>query len=136
MAKKRKAAAAAARTRKPGLAYDEVRKLGLALPGVEDSTSYGTPSLKVRGKFMARLREDGESLALRIGFPQREELLHRSPDVFYVTDHYIGYPAVVVRLNKVSRELMAKLLMETWREIAPKKLVAEHDAADGPRKPS
>ena len=39
-----------------------VRRLALAFPGVEEGLSYGTPGFRVRGKFLARLWEDGETL--------------------------------------------------------------------------
>jgi hypothetical protein len=49
-----------------------VRRVALALPGVEEGLSYGTPAFRVRGKFLARLREDGESLAVKCGFDERD----------------------------------------------------------------
>jgi hypothetical protein len=109
------------------LTYDTIRQLGLALPGMEDGTSYGTPALKVCGRFVCRLREDGETLALRIGFWEREELMTSDPETFFITPHYQNYPAVVVRLHKARRALMGKLLLQTWRELAPKSLVASFD---------
>ena len=42
------------------MTFDDVRKIALALDHVEESTSYGTPAFKVRGKLVARLREDGD----------------------------------------------------------------------------
>jgi hypothetical protein len=64
--------------------FDTVRKVGLALPGVEESTAYGAPALKVRGKLLAcvpthRSAEPG-SLAVRVGFDDRAELLAAAPD--------------------------------------------------------
>ncbi|WP_141758537.1 MmcQ/YjbR family DNA-binding protein [Duganella sp. HH105] len=55
------------------------KALGLALPEMEESTSYGTPALKVKGKLMARLKEDGESVAIRITWEERERLLMAAP---------------------------------------------------------
>jgi hypothetical protein len=76
--------------------FDTVRKIGLALPGVEESTAYGSPALKVRGKLLAcvpahRSAEPG-SLAVRVGFDDRAELLAADPDVYYVTDHFSTTP--------------------------------------------
>ena len=76
--------------------FDTVRKIGLMLPGVEESTAYGALALKVRGKLMAcvpthRSAEPG-SLAVRVGFDDRAELLAAAPDVYYVTDHYLNTP--------------------------------------------
>ena len=94
--------------------FDTVRKIGLALPSVEEGTAYGAPALKVRGKLMAcvpthRTAEPG-SLAIRVGFDDRAELLAAAPDVYYVTDHYVGYSAVLVRLSRVTPEVLRELL--------------------------
>jgi hypothetical protein len=91
-----------------------VRKIGLALPGVEDSTAYGSPALKVHGKLLAcvpshRSAESG-SLVVRIDFDNRAELLAAAPDVYYVTDHYLNYSAVLVRLSRVSPDVLRDLL--------------------------
>ena len=91
-----------------------VRKIGSAQPGVEESTAYGSPALKVRGKLLAcvpthRAAEPG-SLAVRVGFDDRAELLAAAPDVYYVTDHYVGYSAVLVRLSSVTPDLLRDLL--------------------------
>jgi hypothetical protein len=94
--------------------FDTVRRIGLALPGVEESTAYGEPALKIRGKVMAcipshRSAEPG-SLAVRVDFDDRAELLAADPDVYYVTDHYVGYAAVLVRLSRVTTEVLRDLL--------------------------
>jgi hypothetical protein len=75
--------------------FDTVRKIALALPGVEETTAYGSPALKVHGKLMAciainRSAEPG-SLMVRVDFDDRAELLAADPDVYYLTDHYAPY---------------------------------------------
>ena len=94
---------------------------------MEEAVSYGTPSLKVQGKFFARLREDGQSIALKIGFVERQELMEAHPEAFFVTDHYANYPAVVVSLAKVRRSTLAEVLANAWRRIAPRRLVTAYD---------
>ena len=94
--------------------FDSVRKIGLALPGVEEGTACGSPALKVRGKLLAcvpshRSAEPG-SLAVRIDFDNRAELLAADPNVYYVTDHYINYTAVLVRLSRLSPDVLHDLL--------------------------
>lgn len=96
--------------RKSGSTYDTVRELGLAMKDVEESTSYGTPSLKVKKKFFLRLKEDGESIAIKIGFDDREILMNANPEAFYVTDHYKPYPAMLVRLSNVTRDELSDVL--------------------------
>ena len=94
--------------------FDTVRKIGLALPGVEESTAYGSPALKVHGKLLAcvpshRSAEPG-SLAVRVGFDDRAELLAAAPDVYCVTEHYLNYSAVLVRLSRVTPDVLRDLL--------------------------
>jgi hypothetical protein len=112
--------------------YDIVRQLSLALPGVEEGTSYGTPSLKVRTKFMARLREDGESVVFKVGFDERDMLMQTRPSVFYITDHYRGYPAVLLRLSTASQEDLEDVIEMAWRYAAPKRLLAQFEAISPP----
>jgi hypothetical protein len=94
--------------------FDVVRELAMALPDVEESTIHGAPSLKVRGKLLAcpALHQSAEpgSLAVRIGVDQRAELLATEPRVYYVTDHYVNYPTVLVRLSQVHRDSLRDLL--------------------------
>ena len=112
-----------------GLTWDDVRRLAMELPGAEEGTSYRTPAMKVRGKLFARLKEDGETVVLRVNFHERALLLEAEPDVFYITDHYRDYPDVLVRLPAVSEEVMRARLEDSWRLVAPPKLVAQLDAA-------
>lgn len=94
--------------------FDAVRKIGLALPGVAESTAYGSPALKLRGKLMAcvpshRSAEPG-SLVVCVDFADRAELLAAAPDIYYVTDHYLDYPSVLVRLSRVTPDVLRDLL--------------------------
>ena len=94
--------------------FETVRKIGLTLPGVEASTAYGSPALKVHGKLMAgvainKSAEPG-SLMIRLNNDDRDELIAAAPDVYYVTDHYAPYNAVLVRLSRVNAEVVRDLL--------------------------
>ena len=94
--------------------FGTVRKIGLALPGVEESTAYRSPALKVHGKLLACVPShrsaEPSSLVIRVDFDDRGELLAADPDVYYVTDHYVGYSAVLVRLSRVDRDVLRDLL--------------------------
>ena len=92
------------------MTFKDVRKMALALDGVEESTSYGTAAFKVRGKLIARLKEDGESLVVGTTFEQREEMMAADPETYFITDHYVNYPWVLVRLPKVHPDAMRDLL--------------------------
>jgi hypothetical protein len=106
-----------------GVTYDELRIDALALPEVEESTSYGTPALKVRGKLMLRLKEDHATVALRTTWEDRERLMTLYPQVCYVTDHYRAHPWVLLRLSLAPRSLAKKWLERAWRLSAPKALL-------------
>lgn len=109
--------------------WDDVVAAAARLPGVEVATSYGTPALKVRGKLLCRLRTRPDALVLRVlDLGEREALLQGRPDVFFSTPHYDGYPYVLVQLEAVDPQELGELLEDIWRDRAPKRLVAEHDA--------
>jgi hypothetical protein len=95
--------------------FKDVRKLALALQNVEESTSYGTPAFKVGGKLLARLKEDGVSLVVATTFEEREEMLAEDPETYYITDHYLKYPWVLVRLLRVSPDALRDLLNRALR---------------------
>lgn len=106
-----------------GITWTAVCRLALKLPGVEQGLCYGTPALRVRRKFLARLKEDGESVAIRIDFADRDVLLELDPAAFYLTDHYRPYPAMLIRLKQVRRDMVARILEQAWRSQAPKRLL-------------
>jgi hypothetical protein len=110
-----------------GVSFEKFRELMLALPEVEEGTSYGTPGFKVKGKFIARLKEDGATIVLKIDFPLRSSLLDGAPDTFYITNHYAAYPYVLIRLAHISAADLRELLKESWRFCAPKRLLAEFE---------
>jgi hypothetical protein len=97
------------------------------LPGVEEGLSYGSPSLKVMGKFLARVRGP-DVLVLMCALEEKEFLMQNNPDVYFETDHYKGWPAVLIRLSKIGDEELMHRLGVAWRRQAPKKLLATLDA--------
>jgi hypothetical protein len=114
--------------------WNDVVAIASRFPGVEPSTTYGNPSLKVKGKFMCRLRTDPDALVLRVcDMGEREALLQGQPDAFFSTPHYDGHPYVLCRLDAVDPDELAELVEEAWRVRAPSRLVAQHDAEAGVR---
>ena len=117
--------------------FDTVRKIGLALPDVEESTAYGSPALKVRGQLLAciainKSAEPG-TLAVRIDFDQRDAMIAEDPDTYYVTDHYLNYPSVLVRLSRIDADALRDLLGAAWRFVTAKK--PKRKTASRARKP-
>jgi hypothetical protein len=106
---------------------ETVRRLALALPGAEEGTSYGTPAFKVKGKLFARLHQDGESLVVKIDPGERDMRMKVDPESFSITDHYVGYPMMLVRLLTVDPDDLRDILAESWRRCAPGRLLHDHD---------
>ena len=98
-----------------GLTYDDLRQIARDFPGIEESTSYGTAALKVRGTLLVRLKEDGETVVLKTTFTDRDLLMHGDPDVYFITDHYRNFPYVLVRLPRIRPTDMRDRLEEAWR---------------------
>src|SRR5689334_13756726 len=94
--------------------FETVRSIGLGLPGVVESTAYGVPALKIQGKLLACVAAhrsaEPDSLVVRVDFADRAELLAADPEVYYLTDHYVGYNAVLVRLSRVNPDVLRDLL--------------------------
>jgi hypothetical protein len=106
--------------------WDTVREIALTLPGAEESTSYGTLAFKVRGKLFVRFHQSGECVVIHIHMDERAALMKLDPQTFYITDHYLNYPMMLVRLATVRPDVLHKLIVESWRRTAPAKLVAEY----------
>jgi hypothetical protein len=106
------------------------RRMLLALPGVEEGPCYGTAGFRVRKKFLARLRDQDTVLVVKCGFDERDFRLRADPDAFFTTDHYRGYPTILVRLDRVTEDELGALLEHAWRLSAPKRLLAEYDRPD------
>ena len=104
--------------------FDTVRDIALTLPGVEESTAYGVPALKIHGKLLACIpanrSAEPDSLAVCVDFDDRAELLEADPAVYYVTDHYAGYPAVLVRLSRVNSDVLRDLLGMAYKFVTRK----------------
>src|SRR6478735_6826215 len=101
-----------------GVTFDTVREIAQQFAGAEESTSYGTPAFKVKGKLFARFHQGGEALVVSVDFDQREEMMRTSPNKFYITDHYLTYPWVLVRMSSVTRDELRDLLTGSWRRAS------------------
>ncbi len=110
--------------------FEQVRLAAHVFPGVEDSTSYGTPALKVRGKLLARVHQSGECF-VRANLLDREILMQSDPNVFFITDHYRDYPWILVRFSAVEPGALPDLIERAWRLVAPKTLVVKFDGDNG-----
>src|SRR5262249_53317776 len=101
---------------------DTVFEIGLALPNAERSTTFGASCLKVNGRMFAcpALHRSAEpnSLVIRINLEDREQLIAEDPKTYYVTEHYIDYPSVLVRLSNITPDALRDLLRMAWRFVS------------------
>jgi hypothetical protein len=97
------------------MTYNDVRKLALKLPNVEEGKSYGTAALKVKKKLFVRLKEEGDVIVLKMPFDRREAMMAEAPEKFFITDHYLNYEWILVRLPKVTEPEMRDLLKAAHR---------------------
>ena len=100
------------------MTYEEVVAIGMTKPDVIDTMTWGTPGLKRKKRFMLRLKEDGESIAVRLDWETHDRLLAAYSVALYKTPHYDGYPAVLARLELLTPTLATELIDASW-EFAP-----------------
>jgi hypothetical protein len=125
--------------------WEDVAAIALALPEVAEEPSYGDRAWKVRKKTFAwerplRRKEiealggfepegaapSGETLGVRVADEEaKQALLSGEPEIYFTTSHFDGYPAVLVRLERIRRQELAELLTEAWLVRAPKRLAAD-----------
>ena len=104
--------------------FGRVKRLAAALPRVETGTTYGSPALKVDGKMFACIAihksAEPNTLAVRVPVGDRDDLIAGDPRTFYLTNHYVDHPVVLVRLAHVHDDALRELLGMGWRFMAKK----------------
>jgi hypothetical protein len=124
--------------------WDDVRRLALALPETSERTTRGTAHwvVKDKGFVWERPLRRGDLEALGDQAPQgpilgayvehvgiKEAVLASDPDVFFTTPHFNGYPAVLVRLDRIALAGLRELIVDAWLARAPTRLVKEYLAS-------
>ena len=103
--------------------WDDVRRLALALPEAEESTTYKKPAFKVAGKnFAWESPHVRGALALNCDAGELPLMIEARPEMFFTTPHYDGYPIVLVRLKTADPDELAERIEESWLISAPKSL--------------
>lgn len=100
------------------LTFADIERIASPFPGIETSTSYGTPALKVAKKLILRMHQKEDAIVLMLeSVEEQRALTQQDPMTFYITDHYEGYPAILVRPIVGKTELQA-LIERAWRRVA------------------
>jgi hypothetical protein len=118
--------------------WGTVRQVARALPGAEESTTYGKAAFKVGGRLFAWISPDDQAagaLALRVDPEEKPLLIDSAPAVFFSTPHYEGHPILLVRLESVPQADLVDLIEDAWLLRAPKRLAAEYAASYQPEVP-
>ncbi len=102
--------------------------LGLGLPGVEETTSWGQPTLKAHGKLWVWWSPHEDAPVFKVPIEEREMLVEADPGRFFFTAHYKGHPLVLVRPEKLDLEWAKANLLRVWRAQAPKRVLKAYDA--------
>jgi len=122
--------------------FETVLRIGCELPGVEAATSWGAAALKVRGKMFAcraiHRSAEPDTLVVRMDFDQRDVLVAADPNTYYLTDHYVDYACVLVRLARVHPDAMRDLLLTGWRFVSKsdRRVTRRRAASARPRRAS
>jgi hypothetical protein len=121
--------------------WNDVRKIALALPGTSEETSHGDGAWKVNKKgfvwerplrksdlaALGKSAPKGPILGVRTpDLEMKDVLLASDPTVFFTTPHFDGYPAVLVRLEKIGVRKLKDVIVEAWLASANKRAVAEY----------
>jgi hypothetical protein len=103
-----------------------------SLPGIEEGTTHGAPALRVQKKFLACLK-DAETLVIHCPLEEKEMLKEAAPEIYWETDHYKGWPGILIRLAAISDAELSHRLERAWRLRAGKRLVATFDKSRADR---
>jgi hypothetical protein len=92
----------------------EALSQGQGLDMVERSTHDGTPALKVGDRAFVRVL-DAATIVLQCPLDQKVLLMEISPEIYFDTDQYVGFDAVLIRLDVIEDEELALRLADAWR---------------------
>lgn len=108
--------------------FARVKAIALTFPGTEESISHEeTPSVKVRGKLMCRLHDNGEFIPIRLDFEIRDKYLESHPEIFLLPDHFKAYPYICMRIHDYDKKLLSEVLEQSWKGLASKKQIKEYE---------
>lgn len=113
------------------LSWQAARELALSLPDAEERDHFGSPSFRVKGKIFAQLSaRDNEEQRVLVKLPAADQaaLTMSDPDTFLSVPQWSQHGWTYVQLATVEESMLRGLLIQSWRQVAPKKLVAAYEA--------
>jgi hypothetical protein len=125
--------------------WTDVRQIAMRLPETEErASSDQIPQWRIKDKLFAWERPlrradlealggaapNGPILAARMpDLGVKEAFLADDAQVYFTTPHFDGYPAILVRLDRITVPDLEELLVEAWLARAPKRLATGYLAA-------
>ena len=112
--------------------WNTVREIAASLPGAEESTTYGKPAFKVKGKLFVWVSPDAaanDALAVRVDPGELPLLLESAPDRYFQTPHYHGEPIVLIHMDRIEPQELGERIEDSWLLRAPRRLVDAFGAA-------
>src|SRR5580704_5116421 len=110
------------RTMPRSSSFKTVESIGRTLPDVEVTTAWGQPALKVRGKMFVCIAShksaEPNTLVVMMDFADRDALVEEDPDTYYLKEHYVSYPCVLVRLSRVRADALRDLVKGAHRYVS------------------
>ena len=104
--------------------FKTVESIGRTLPDVEVTTTWGQPTLKVRGKMFVCIAShksaEPNTLVVMMDFADRDALIEDDPGTYYLKEHYLNYPCVLVRLSRVRADALRDLVTGAHRFVSAK----------------
>lgn len=104
--------------------FELVEAIGRTLADVEVTTSWGQPALKVGGKMFVCIAShksaEPDTLVVMMDIADRDLLVEEAPDTYYLKEHYVGYPCVLVRLARVHPDALRDLVVSAHRYVSAK----------------
>lgn len=116
---------------KTTVTFETLRALALSLnlPGVDETTSWGQPTLKAHGKLWTWWSPSEDAPVFKVSFEERDMLCEAEPETFFFTPHYRNHPMVLVRPERLDLDWARANLLRAWRAMAPKRVLKAFDAA-------
>jgi hypothetical protein len=108
--------------------FEVIKNIAMSFPDTEESISHeGTPSVKVRGKLMCRLHDNGEFIPIRLDVEIRNKYLESHPEIFHLPDHFKPYPYICMWIHNYNINLIKEVLEQSWKGLATRKQLKEYE---------
>ncbi len=111
---------------------DELRQVMGSLPEAEERETWGHPTFRVRDKMFATMSDDGRQATVKATKQEQAALVAAAPETFGIPAYVGRHGWVSIQLATVDPTELRELVVEAWRQTAPKRLVTAYDAGSGP----